>query len=185
MANRSGFLAVTGAQGVGKSRFCNTILAALQRIEPEGVQLMNGLGDALKAYGVPLGSASNADTIAAVFAAHLEREQSAAKELVILDRCVVDALAYALCLGVSTPAQIKLYEAIAVQRAREIDLVVHLIVSDTFATTTATHEAPELRAAVARSIPEIIERLQINCVTVDAAAPDALQLVLDALQQAR
>lgn len=56
--------------------------------------LLDGLGDRLKLAGVPLGRHSDAATIAAVFAAHLDRETEAGPGLAILDRCLVDALAY-------------------------------------------------------------------------------------------
>ncbi len=85
-------IGVTGAQGVGKSTFCQ---ALRNRLAEEGpVILLDGLGDRLKLAGVPLGRHSDAATIAAVFAAHLDRETEAGPGLAILDRCLVDALAY-------------------------------------------------------------------------------------------
>ena len=66
-------IAVTGAQGVGKSTFCENLLLAIRQSLSCETHLMAGLGTRLADMGVPLGSQSTSSTIPAVFAAHLEK----------------------------------------------------------------------------------------------------------------
>lgn len=180
------FVAVTGAQGVGKSTFCRNLHGKLAGAGVGEVALLDGLGDRIKGLGIPLGSASTPDTIAAVFTAHLEREAIAQSDMVVLDRCVVDALAYTRSLGVSSELELRLYEQVTALSARRLGFVVHLGLSPFFEQRgAARHESPALRRAMAGEIPSIIDRLSLDHLTLDAsteqAIADAAQAVLTAI----
>ena len=169
-------IGVTGAQGVGKSTFCKNLLVSL-RASTESVELLEGLGARVAAMGFPLGSASTPASILAVFAAHLERESTASKGLVLLDRCVVDALAYTRALGISSEVERRVLEQVCVLSAERLSLVVHLELSSFFQTTSAAHESAELRDRVSTHIPLILTELRVRSVDVDAARPGSVDLV--------
>ena len=177
-------IAVTGAQGVGKSTFCEKLAVALQERAQKTVRLMAGLGQRLTAIGVPLGSNSGLNTIPVVFAAHLERQLEAANSIVIFDRCVVDALAYTRCLHLVDAFQLRLYEAVAALSAREISLMVHLRLTPFFETKGKPHEEPELRLQVSREIPKILNALARPTINLDASNGDAITDAVNAILQA-
>lgn len=170
------FVAVTGAQGVGKSTFCRRLQMRLQAEGRREVSLLDGLGDRIKALGIPLGSTSTTQTIAAVFTAHLEREAAAPKGIVILDRCVVDAIAYTRSLGINSDVELRLYERVTALAATRLNLVVHLTCSPFFARRGADHETPVLRADVAERIVAILSELGVPRIDLDASSEDAVEL---------
>lgn len=178
------FVAVTGAQGVGKSTFCRKLAFNLRTTLSEDVQLLEDLGATVKSMGVPLGSSSTNDTISAVWTTHLEREERTLGGLVILDRCVVDALAYTRVLNLGTALDRRLFEAVGRLAAKQLNLVIHLRLSDFFVDRGASHETPQHRQAVADQVIRILGEWSVPRVEVDAATEGAVektaQIVLDA-----
>lgn len=173
---------VTGAQGVGKSSFCRKLVNALQE-SGVNVSLLEGLGDSVRSLGIPVGSDSTSDSIAAIFASHLRREREAACNLNILDRCVVDALAYVRILKKTSPVQERMYEELSKSMARSLDLVIHLQLSTTFESTSANHETTSDRTAIARELPSVIRDLGLASLDIDAADRDALTGAISALKR--
>lgn len=169
------FVAVTGAQGVGKSTFCRSLCSRLAGAGRSDVTLLDGLGERIKALGIPLGSASDPRTIAAVFTAHLEREAAAPPGIILLDRCVVDALAYTRTLAVGTEVDRRLFECVAALASKRLGLVLHLSLSPFFSDRGAGHETPELRFAVARGIGPILDELGLRHTEFDAACNGAVE----------
>lgn len=163
------FVGVTGAQGVGKSRYCRKLLSAVAAEFPGArVELLSGLGDRVRARGISVGSASDRSTIAAVFGAHLERERNANADIVVLDRCVVDAIAYVRALGVTERSESDLYEQVSWLMSRRLDFVVHLKLSDAFIGTGGSHETVALRKENASLIPQIIDEYSLPNIAIDA-----------------
>lgn len=177
------FVAVTGAQGVGKSTFCREIAAVLRKDQSIDTSLLCGLGDTIRAKGVPLGAASNSDTIFAIFHEHLRREREAAADVVLLDRCIVDALAYTRVLGLTSVCENLLLEEIAQLAAKRLTLVIELQLSHAFAVTAATHENPAMRNAVSTTIPSIISELGVPSISLDASKQDALKNAVNEIRQ--
>lgn len=175
------FLAVTGAQGVGKSTFCQKLVKRLRQAGQVNVQLLDGLGESVKAMGVPLGSASTPETIFAVWTTHLEREHSAEVGLTILDRCVIDALAYTRVLAVSTPLQLRTLEKTAVLASRDIELVIHLCLSPFFEGRGGAHETAHHRRNVASEILLILDQLQVPWIDLEADDDEALDVAVRAI----
>lgn len=163
------FIGVTGAQGVGKSLFCRKLHSAIAtEFSGSSVELLRGLGDQVKARGLSVGSSSDTSTIAAVFAAHLERERNATADIVILDRCVVDAIAYVRALGVTGVAESELYEQVSWMMSRRLDFVVQLRLSEGFKETGGSHETVALRHQIAALIGQIIDEYGLSSVKIDA-----------------
>lgn len=171
-------IAVTGAQGVGKSTFCERLKLRLAQGRSQEPLLINGLGDKIRSMGVPLGAASNPETIFAIFHEHLrrEREIAATTEIVILDRCVIDALAYVRILDVTTQIQSDLFEELTKLASGRINLIFHLQLTDTFSVTSATHETPSIRAGIAELLPSILKELTVPYISLDASSDGAIDL---------
>jgi predicted ATPase len=165
---------ITGGQGVGKTTFGSALLAQLR--EASGVEstLIAGLGEHLRTLNVPYGKEATARSIAAIYAAHLERELGKPTGIVLLDRCCVDALAYVRALRVTCDAESLLYDRVSRTMAVSLDLVIHLGMDGIFTTSDATHETPALRRAVADHVRNIIDEFGIANLAINAAADDAL-----------
>lgn len=176
MADKSNlFVAVTGAQGVGKSTFCRALVGRLRSLFSEPVPLFDDLGARVTAMNVPFGSSSTPETIAAVWTTHLEREADAPDGLVLLDRCVVDALAYTRMLRLGTELDRKLFESVGLLASARLGLVIHLNLSDFFKDRGAPHETPQLRYGVASQIGMILTDWDLPRIELDAAAPTAIE----------
>jgi GTPase SAR1 family protein len=174
--SRRYLVAVTGAQGVGKSTFCRGLVKHLREAGRKDVQLLEGLGESVLAMGVPLGSASTPETIFAVWATHLEREYTAGDGLTILDRCVIDALAYTRVLAVSTPLQLRTLEKTAILASQHLALVVHLCLSPFFKARGGSHETTDHREKVASEIQLILDQLQVPRIDLEADDDGALNV---------
>lgn len=174
------FVGVTGAHNVGKTTLCARLDKHLREVLQIPVATLDGLGDRMRSLGVPLGRDANGDTVAAIYAAQLEREANAPPGMIILDRCVVDALAYVRSLKVNTPPEMELYERVTELASKRLDLVIHLTLSPFFSQMCGDHETPELRIEVARAIPQIVDHLGINHIVLDASTDDAIKIAVDA-----
>ena len=174
-------VAVTGAQGVGKSTFCHEIVRLLHLTGHRDARLYDGLGDRVRASGIPLGSTSTRDTIFAIWASHLEREAEIIDGLAILDRCVIDALAYTRVLGLNTNLELRVFEQVARLDLQRLSLVIHLEFSPFFAHRGADHETPELRQRVAEEIKAVLSHLGIPHVDLNAGDDDTLNVAIDVI----
>lgn len=182
MSRRNPILvAVTGAQGVGKSTFCREIVRLLHLTGHGDARLFEGLGDRVRAMGIPLGSTSTSDTIFAIWASHLEREAAIVEGLAILDRCVIDALAYTRVLGLNTDLELRTLEQVARLDVQRLGLVIHLKFSPFFADKGADHETPEHRRQVAEDIEVVLSNLGVPRLDLDAGDEGALNVAVGAI----
>ena len=150
MISRSLKIGVTGGQGVGKSTFCASLAKALSLRTLEPVTILPSIGEGLKRQGIPYGSAASAESILAIYAAHLERmRRSSNGGIEILDRCAVDALCYTRALALNSTVEVSLLTELSHLMAGQLDLVVHLRMEGIFENSAATHETDELRRGVA------------------------------------
>jgi thymidylate kinase len=182
--DRRFFVAVTGAQGVGKSTFCARLVEALAQAGLGDFLLLDDLRGRVAAAKVPLGSGSTPATIHAVWVAHLEREQSPAGQFVLLDRCMVDALAYTRVLKVSSDLELRLFEQVALRSLPFLNLIVHLQLNEFFLNTGKPHETTEHRHAVALEIEEVIAASSPPVLNISAEQPDALEKAVEAVRVA-
>lgn len=178
-------VAVTGAQGVGKSTFCRRLRCELSRRGFADIRLIGGLGDRLRTLGVPLGTASTEETIPAVFAAHLEREREITGGQFVLDRCLVDALAYARVLKLNNATFMRLYEGVTALSIRTLNFVVYLELSPSFEPSSSPHETPDLRRRIAEEIPKILEELGCPTLRLDASQQSSVARAADLFQSCR
>ncbi len=95
-------VAVSGAQGVGKTTFCQDLRQRLEEMDLEFNVCMRGdVARTLKQRGVGIDGATKAHEYPLYLNAHLTnlREASEGSELTILDRTLVDTLSYAIANG--------------------------------------------------------------------------------------
>ncbi len=177
---RRTFIAVTGAQGVGKSTFC---LHLKGRLEGRGlrVSLLAGLGATLKAQGFVMGDKADDRAVAAVVREHLVREREAPEGVVVLDRCLVDMLAYVRTLGITPRPLSDVYEEVVKAMAPRLQLVVFLEMSDAFKISRATHEDALFRERIDREIKAVLTELALPVQALDAAGAEALERAVMAI----
>ena len=168
-------IAVTGGQGVGKTTFCEWLRDSLGRRLGREIPVMSNLKGYMRSLNIDFGSASTSMTIPAVFAAHLERDLDTLSKVAILDRCVIDALAYTRILNISSPPERALFEALSRVAAQRLEYVIHLRLAPFFSETGKEHETTELRRAVAEEIPRVAHDLGIKMLTLDASSPHAIE----------
>ena len=174
------FVAVTGAQGVGKSTFCNALRDALAE-QGHRVTLLAGLGAALTAQGFIMGKKADERAVAAVVREHLRREREAPEGIVILDRCLIDMLAYVRTLGVTPPPLSDVYEELVKAVAPRVKLVVLLEKSEAFEVSNAQHEDVVFRDQIDREIQAVLSGLPLQVLSLDAADSTSLDRAIIAV----
>lgn len=160
-------IAITGAQGTGKSTLARSLLVSLREDLPQGsVSLLEGIGSEIAGLGLPLGTSADIDTLHAFVAAHLRRERLVKPGLVLQDRCLLDLLAYARLVR---PDDIYFHEML-MELARcsmsNVALVLYTpIVADT-RRCRSPNETASFREAVERELLELGTSLNLNLVEV-------------------
>src|SRR3954469_14074722 len=106
MPQQQGYrLALTGAQGTGKSTVTRHLAGLMAGL---GVtpQLLVGMGDEVAGPGIAAGPRADARTVHQFAAAHAAREAALGDAAIaVLDRCLLDTLAYADVLGCLPPEE--------------------------------------------------------------------------------
>lgn len=179
-------IGITGAQGVGKSTFCEKLATALRQHMAAPISILPSIGEGLRRQGISYGSAATAESVLAIYAAHLERGREApAGGIQLLDRCAVDALCYTRALGLNSAAEVRLLTEVSHAMAAELDFVVHLTMDGIFADSTASHETPELRRSVALEFEKALADLSRPHCSLYAAAPDAVAQAVSEIRMAQ
>ncbi|GAB6970549.1 hypothetical protein JCM16408A_12970 [Methylobacterium phyllosphaerae] len=149
----------------------------LEQLIDVPIYLIDGLGEKLKNKNIPFGSAATPDSIAAAYSIHIQRELDAPSGIIVLDRCIIDAIAYVRSLRVTSSQQTELFEVITRCRAADLDLLVHLQMTHPFAQSAADHESAELREEVGAQILKAIDELKLNHISINAADESAVDRV--------
>lgn len=175
-------IGVTGAHGVGKTTLSARLAELLKGTKSGHALLLNGLGDAVRARGIEVGSSATDDGIAAIFAAHLNRERCAPSGIILLDRCAIDAIAYARYLTEKGSLRASLYEEIGQYQASHLSGIIHCSLSPFFKDKGKSHETLELREFVAQTVEGLVLQSSAPSITLDASqedAPNAAMAFLD------
>lgn len=175
-------IGVTGAQGVGKSTFSKRLTELMTYDSSAPVRLIpSTLSAEMARLGFTFGSFASSESVLAIYSYHLKRGRECAPGVSVLDRCVVDALAYVRCLKVTSNIETALLEDVSRLLFESLDFVVHLEMSGIFKISDATHENQQLREDVSRSIIQILSERHIPYITVDASDTNALKKVREAI----
>jgi thymidylate kinase len=171
------FVGVTGAQGVGKSTFCN---ALSRRIEQSGLTcaLLAGLGEAIRKDGYSLGAEAKENAVLAVMTAHLRRQREAPPGIVVLDRCPIDMLAYIRALSLPSGELQSLGAELVSLFVSAAGAVVYLQMGPLFKNSRATHEPSPFRLSVDQHIQAILREMGGDVISVDAGQPTSVDVVV-------
>jgi thymidylate kinase len=112
--DQSLIVAVSGAQSVGKTTFCLDLRDELQRKGTVSVEVRTRVARDLKAKGIASDQFTDADEYPLYFRRHFENLlRPSAADVVILDRSVLDTIAYAQLNGNVSPVWLGLCERLA------------------------------------------------------------------------
>lgn len=160
-------VAITGAQGVGKTTLARDLFAICHDRTRISCELLQGIGQRVKGAGYPLGQAATSDTIYAFAAEHLRRERTCQSELVIQDRCMIDLLAYVQVLGLLEEPALRMLKEATLFSLAAIDLILYVPMFEALRSAGTGVETPEFRAKIDAVIPEVARELGAQITTVE------------------
>lgn len=171
-------IALTGAQGTGKSTLARVLLGRFRESGVDDVDALVGVGATVGATGHAVGSTATAATVRLFAAEHLAREHAAAAQVQLFDRCMLDALAYARVLDVLPRDELaELHRTTAASMAA-CAMVVWMRVSADYPVVTERDESPEFRRAIDAAIGECSRELGVALIE-HAVPPDTIDAIAD------
>jgi len=168
-------VAVTGAQGVGKTTLARDLFAICRAHSGVSCDILQGIGQRVKEAGYSLGSAATASTVYAFAAEHLRRERTCRAELLIQDRCLIDLLAYVRVLGLLEEPALRLLQEATLTSLIAIDLILFVPLCDALRDTGTTVETPEFRARIDAAIPAVARELGVQVVAIEGEQAERAQ----------
>jgi predicted ATPase len=175
-------IALTGAQGVGKSTLVSALEKRLGQSSRVPCTVHKGLGQEVAATGVPIGEHANANTILAFARLHVRRERRIVGGIHILDRCLVDLLAYVRCVCNDQTVLIGLIEELTHFSLSRVDLVVHVPLISSLSESTSPHESTQFRRQIDKLIGDTLRGLSVKHVVVDGETEQRVNEVLAVLR---
>jgi predicted ATPase len=145
-------IAITGAQGTGKSTLARALADRLAAGANREVSLYEGLGTEAAREGRLTGGRAGADAVMAFARLHEAREAAATGNLQIFDRCLLDTLAYAHVLDCLSPRQLEALHRATLASCARMTRLVWLRVTTDYPVSNATDETPEFRRAIDTAI---------------------------------
>jgi predicted ATPase len=182
-------IAMTGAQGTGKSTLARAVCTALRDAGVADVRQSAGLGAHLAQTGFRTGARASAETVRHFAQAHIAREASTLGAVQVFDRCLLDTLAYARVLGCLPHAEFSaLSRATAASSARFSELI-WLRVTHDYPELNESDESPAFRRAIDTAIGALARehgiQLREQAVPPDSIAALAVQIVGRCLEAQR
>lgn len=167
-------IALTGAQGTGKSTLARALVEGLAAAGVADVHGYLGLGTTVSEAGHRVGGQADAEAVRHFFQAHLTREAEAQGSVQVFDRCLLDALAYAQVLGCFGREEFdSLCEAVKESSAGLARLLWLRITSD-YPVLTPQDESPELRRAIDSAIGHLARTHAIPLIEI-AVTPESIE----------
>jgi predicted ATPase len=175
-------VAFTGGQGSGKTTLARATADHVTAGGPR-VVLLEGISNRVVARGLPLGEGATDETIIAFAHEHLLRERMAPPaDFILLDRCLLDLVAYAYIRGCSS-LLIGLLEEITVSSCRAMAAVFYVPTSRESAGMASPNESATFRSRVASEIPNVARRLTVRLLKVPVNFAERLPFVLAHLRR--
>ncbi len=172
-------IAVSGAQGSGKSSLANDLLAKFQQNSSDCV-LLEGIGSKAAALGVPLGENADLETACVFARLHLEREQ-AALSCVVFDRCLLDLYAYVVVLQIGPAAFREFVRTLTSVSLAAMDLVAITKIPHSQWNTGDVREKDAFRLAFDAQLPAIAAGIGCRYVVIDGNRGERVDRILEAL----
>ena len=145
-------LALTGAQGTGKSTLARAIADRLRLSSIGDIGLHSGLGDRVSDWGHAVGAHATADTVLMFARLHQVRVAAASERVQIFDRSLLDTLAYADVLNCLSRTDMDALSAATRAACAQIDRQIWLRVTVDYPVESARDESSEFRRAVDEAI---------------------------------
>lgn len=173
-------VAITGAQGVGKSTLVNS-LAGKMRARGCACNVHDRIGTIAMTEGVPLGEATDVSTICQFASLHVGRESAIHSGVHILDRCFVDLLAYARVRCSDDMHLVALIEALARQSIQRLDHVVYVPMIESLSLRSSAYESAAFRHMIDQAIGAVLKELGVQAIEVKGTTDERADMVIDIL----
>jgi hypothetical protein len=141
-------IAMTGAQGTGKSTLARAVRQALRAAGVADVQACEGLGATLAQAGFRSGAQAGAETVRQFAQAHIAREAAGVGAVQVFDRCLLDTLAYAQVLGCLAQDELDALARATVQSSARFAQIVWLRVTHDYPVLDSGDESPGFRRPI-------------------------------------
>jgi len=182
-------IAMTGAQGTGKSTLARAVGTALRDAGVADVQESAGLGAYLAQAGHRIGARAGAETVRQFARAHIAREASTVGAVRVFDRCLLDTLAYARVLGCLPHAEFNALTRATVASSTRFAELVWLRVTHDYLELSERDESPAFRRAIDAAIGALAHEhgilLREHAIPPDSAAELATKIVARCLEAQR
>lgn len=174
-------IALTGAQGTGKSTLAKAIAERLRSPRRE-VLLHEGLGSAVAESGMATGALGTAESVRAFVRLHRARDAAPSSAAVqVFDRCLLDTLAYAHVLACLPESELEELRRATVASCAGTSQLIWLRVTHDYPVVTPHDETPELRRAIDAAIGRLARENAIALIE-RALLPDRINEITAEVQ---
>ncbi len=177
-------IALTGAQGTGKTTVARAIRDRLMSAGVRGVEYHEGLGVAVAAAGHVTGARADAAAVRRFGEMHLTRERTASGAVQIFDRCLLDALAYAHVLACFDRSEFDAFKSEVAASCARISQVLWLRVTTDYPVVTEQDESPAFRRSIDAAIGELAAAMELRLFEY-AIPPDSIDALVEDVSRRR
>lgn len=165
-------IAITGAQGVGKTTLAAALKMEFDRLGIKPCLAHHNLGATAATKGVPLGGNANSNSILEFSRLHIKRERQMAGGIHLLDRCFIDVFAYGRQMCADQPLLLDLVEELARASLAHIDLVVRIPIIPCLAESKSNNETSEFRYKIENAIATILDAMPARRLDMVSDTPE-------------
>jgi nicotinamide riboside kinase len=174
-------IAITGAQGVGKSTLVADLFELLSSSSPASAKAHFGIGSLAARSGVPLGQKCSSDTILEFARLHVQRELELPSGMHILDRCFIDLMAYCRLSCNHNYYLSRLIEQLTIASMQSINVVVFVPIVEIIRDRATSNESAEFRSQIDAEIRSILKSLNVRHIEVMGSTSERVEKVCAAL----
>lgn len=171
-------IALTGAQGTGKSTLARALVARFKAAGRFDVDGYFGLGVAIADAGHRTGALADAAALRHFAEAHMAREAGAVAPVQVFDRCLLDALAYARVLGCLDAAELATLTQAAQASCGRIAQLLWLRITSDYPVLNERDESLELRRAIDAAIGQLARAYAVPLIE-HAVPPDSIEGIVE------
>ena len=146
---------LTGAQGTGKSTLTRAIASSFENAGVADVSAFVGVGQQVALSGRATGAQADLETVQMFVDLHRRREATAAGSILIFDRCLLDALAYAQVLQCLPRNDLEALRVATVESSKRAAQLLWLRVTHDYPVNKPEDETPEFRRTIDAAIGQL------------------------------
>jgi predicted ATPase len=173
------WIAVTGAQGSGKSTIARALVKRLKGPMTASVPVQ-GIGAYVGALNFPLGESATHDTIIAFLLEHVRRERHAPPDAVF-DRCLIDLVAYAMLQLKEEDPILDLSVEIAQMSMQRFGRVFLTAIPFERVSVASAHESAAFRARFEGMLPAAASLCGAEVIRLEGSVDERIKRALEAL----